>query len=334
MPTCCSCHIEGYSVAFPPLGHRVHETSNENFPGEDLSAEHGNGAFEQVQSSISRPTKTLPFNQRKPVESFPPFSDSHNLLTGSPFIHTKLPENDELSHSAPSSPMDSYGNSYISDSFNQATSIRNVKRPILRNPIGAAANSFDSVTISATLSSYLEPPTPSAPAFSFAKDTKLKLGAPFKRGIVRNRNRPLRKKIGGPEDLTSSGTSAVENLETLEDFNDDLEEEIKPNININPGNRATINIKPTATTEKASTSRPHEHKAVRETVVSNGQRINYNYHPIMDFFEEDDKEANESIDREDSVPTYVPATENEWKPINNPPSRLQTTSLVGRKKHK
>ncbi|XP_026328429.1 neurotrophin 1 [Hyposmocoma kahamanoa] len=334
VPTCCSCHIEGYSVSFPPLGHRVHETSNENFPGEDLSAEHGNGAFEQVQPSVSRPTKTSPFSQKKPIESFPPFSDSHNLLTGSPFVHTKLPENDELSHLAPSSPMDSYGNSYITDSFNQASSIRNVKRPGLRNPIGAAANSFDSATISATLSSYLEPPTPSAPAFSFAKDTKLKLGAPFKRGVVRNRNRPIRKKISGPDDLTSSGTSAVENLETLEDFNDDLEEEIKPNVNINTGKRATITTKLTATTDKASTSRPNEHKAVRETIGSSGKRVNYNYHPIIDFFEEDDKEANESIDREDSVPTYVPVTENEWKPMNNPPSRLQTTSLIGRKKHK
>lgn len=333
MPTCCSCHIEGYSVAFPPLGHRVHETSNENYPGEDLSAEHGNGAFEQVQSSVSRPSKT-PFNQRKPIEAFPPFSDSHNLLTGSPFVHPKLTDNEELSNLAPSSPMDSYGNSYISDSFNQATSIRNIKRPSGRNPLGAATNSFDSATISATLSSYLEPPTPSAPAFSFAKDTKLKLGAPFKRGITRNRNRPIRKKIEGPEDLASSGTSAVENLETLEDFNDDLEDEITPNVNISPGKRATITPKLTATTEKASTSRPHEHKSVKEIGGSNGKRINYNYHPIIDFFREDDKEENESIDREDSVHAYVPATENEWKPMNHPPSRSQTTSLVGRKKHK
>lgn len=332
MPTCCSCHIEGYSVSFPPLGHRVHETSNENFPGEDLSAEHGNGAFEQVQSSISRPTKTSPFSPRKPIESFPPFSDSHNLLTGSPFIHTKQPENDELSHLAASNAMDSYGNSYITDSFNQATSIRNVKRPSIRSPIGTAVNSFDTATISATLSSYLEPPTPSATAFSFAKDTKLKLGAPFKRGAVRNRKRPIRKKIGGPDDLTSSGTSAVGNLETLEDFNDDLEEEIKTNINVNPGKRAAITTKLIATTERASTSRPHEHKG--EIVGSNGKRINYNYHPIIDFFEEDDKDTNESIDREDNLPSYVPTTENEWKPINNPPSRSQSTSLVGRKKHK
>lgn len=315
-------------MSFPPLGHRIHETSNENFPGEDLSAEHGNQAFEQVQSTIHRPTKTPPFSPKKPLESFPPFSDNQNLISGSPFVHGKI-NDDELNAAnvLPSSPMDSYGNSYFPDSFNQASSIRNVKRPLsARNP---GSSNLDSVT----LPSFLEPPTPSATStFNFAKESKYKItGSQFKRGAVRTNRRPIRKKIGGPDDLTSSGTSSVGNLETMEDFNEDQEEAevFKTNVNVNP-KRVTITPKlHSVTTEKTKT------QDRRENPTANGKRVNYNYHPIIDFFDEVDKEEDESIDREDNVSAFVPSPESEWKPINHTPSRsAQTTNLVGRKKHK
>lgn len=228
--------------------------------------------------------------------------------------------------------MDSYGQTYFPDSFNQASSIRNVKRPPSRNPV--AQNNFDQVT----LPSYLEPPTPSAPSFSFAKDTKFKLpNNQFKRGADRRPNRrPIRKKIGGPDDLTSSGTTAVENLESLEDMNEDTEDHESLKTNVNPvyNKRGTIAPKLYAvTSEKTSTSRP-EQKGNNEN-ISNGKRVNYNYHPIIDFFEEDDREEDGSIDREDSSPSFAPSPESEWKPINHPPSRnIQTSNLVGRKKHK
>ncbi|XP_049865842.1 neurotrophin 1 [Pectinophora gossypiella] len=333
VPTCCSCHIEGYSVSFPPLGHRVHETSNEQFPGEDLSAEHGNQAFEQVQSSVHRPTKSPPFTHKKPLDSFPPFTDGHNLIAGSPFVN-KLNDNDDTGNLPPTNPMDSYGNTYFPDSFNQASNIRNVKRPLSRNPIAQASQNFDQVT----LPSYLEPPTPSAPAFSFAKDSKFKHGSNFKRGTRPNR-RPIRKKIGGPEpDLTIAGSSAVENLETMEDFNDDLEEAevVKTNVNVSPVKRATISPKlHSVTTEKPSTTSKPDQKTYKESISTNGKRVNYNYHPIIDFFEEDGKEEDESIYREDTITAFVPSPESEWKPINHPPSRnIQTSNLVGRKKHK
>ncbi|KAI5631938.1 spaetzle domain-containing protein [Phthorimaea operculella] len=339
VPTCCSCHIEGYSVSFPPLGHRVHETSSEQFPGEDLSPEHGNQAFENVQQSVHRPTKSPSFSHKKPLDSFPQFTDGHNLLVGSPFVH-KMTDNDD-SNLQSTNPMDSYGNTYFPDSFNQAsTNVRNVKRPLNRNPIADSSNNFDQVT----LPSYLEPPTPSAPTFSFAKENnKFKQGN-FKRGL-RPRRRPIRKKIGGPDDLTSSGTSAIENLETMEDFNDDLEEAevVTKNSKTNHGQRVTIAPKLSAvsTERPSSTLTPPEKKGFKQNVAiaTNGKRVNYNYHPIIDFFEEESKEessdSNASIDREDSVPQFIPSPETEWKPINHPPSRnIHTSNLVGRKKHK
>lgn len=352
MPTCCSCHIEGYSIAFPPLGHRIHETSSAEQLPEELSSEHGNHAFESVQSTIHRPSvsKSPPFTHNKPLETFPPFSDNHNLISGLSFGNGKLRENEneELNSGniPPSSPMDSYGNTYFPDSFNQASSVRNIKRPITSR-IPSASNNFESVT----LPSYLEPPTPSGPgSFTFLKETpnKYKItGSQFKRGPVRPSRRPIRKKTSvGPDDLLSSGTSAVEStdgrLESMEDFNDELEEPDVPQVtlSINSSKRVTIAPKLQAvTTEIVSTTfRPQDQSnLVNENFTSNGKRVNYNYHPIIDFFGEDDKELeDESIDREDSAASYISTVQSEWKPINNPPPRsLQTTSnLVGRKKHK
>ncbi|XP_063620940.1 neurotrophin 1 isoform X2 [Cydia splendana] len=309
VPTCCSCHIEGYSVSFPPLGHRIHESSAENMPVEELSSEQGNHAFENVQPSVQRPTvsKNPPFTFNKPLESFAPFSDNHNLIT---------------------------------DSFNQATSIRNMKRPpISRNPV----STFDPVT----LPSYLEPPTPSAPtSFSFSNDipNKFKSTSQFKRGASRPNRRPIRKKISGaPDDLSSSGTSAVEsftgsNLETMEDFNEEIDEEAnKTNQKPVPPRQVHPTIAPklhAVTSEKTPGFSQQQTKSVKDN-VSNGKRVNYNYHPIIDFFGEEEKEENDSIDREDVVAAYVPSSESEWKPMNHPPPRSsQNTNLVERKKHK
>ncbi|XP_028165041.1 neurotrophin 1 isoform X2 [Ostrinia furnacalis] len=346
VPTCCSCHIEGYSVSFPPVGHRVHETSAENVP-EDLSSEHGNHAFESVQSSIHRPSvsKSPPFTHGKPLETFPPFSDTHNLISGVSFSNSKLNDNEDNGSIPPSSPMDSYGNTYFPDSFNQASSVRNIKRPLsARSP--AASNNFETIT----LPSYLEPPTPSGPgSYTFLKETpnKYKItGSQFKRGPVRPSRRPIRKKISGPDDLLSSGTSAVESftdshLETMEDFNEESEEpdvgQATVNVNHPPPKRVTIAPKlQSVTTELISTTfRPQDQtNVINEHFTSNGKRVNYNYHPIIDFFGEDEKEIdNESIDREDNEGSYISPVQSEWKPINNPPPRnVQTANLAGRKK--
>ncbi|CAG9785331.1 unnamed protein product [Diatraea saccharalis] len=348
VPTCCSCHIEGYSVSFPPLGHRVHETSSEQFPSEDLSSEHGNQAFESVQSTIHRPSvsKSPPFTHTKPLETFPPFSDNHNLISGVPFSNGKHSDNEELNSGniPPTNPMDSYGNTYFHDSFNQASSVRNIKRP-LSSRIPGSLNNFETVT----LPSYLEPPTPSAPnSFTFLNETpnKYKItGSQFKRGPIRPNRRPIRKKIsGGPEDLISSGTSAVESLsdsplETMEDFSEDLEElEIgQGTLKTNAPKRVTIAPKLQAVTPEtiSSTYRSEEPNVNKEIFTSNGKRVNYNYHPIIDFFDQDEKgNENDSIDREDSEHTYVANVQSEWKPINHPSSKSNVQSQnIKRKKH-
>lgn len=333
MPTCCSCHIEGYSVSFPPLGQRMHETSSEQFPGEDLSSEHGNQAFESVQSSIQRPHQSkTPFGFTKAVDSFSSLPDNHNSIPGSTFNSAKINDNEDFNN-VPLNPLDSYGNTYFPDSFDQATSVRNIKRPVPRNPSGLAA--LESIT----LPSYLEPPTPAAPSsFTFSKDfNKFKsIDTQFKRG-PRPSRRPLRKKIStGPEDLISSGTSAIGayNLDSSTDFNEEQDEtEINISTNFNP--RATIAPKLQAISADRNFSSNfmsfEQSKIIREETDS-GKKVNYNYHPIIDFFGDDDKNQD-SIDREDNVQTYS-SSESEWKPINRPLSDTKTTNSIGRKKHK
>lgn len=361
VPTCCSCHIEGYSVSFPPLGHRIHETSSEHFPGEDLSSETGNHAFEAVQSTIQRPTisKNPPFTHKKP-ETFAPFTDNNqNLLSVSPFNQVKLSDDNDETVLGNSNPIDNYSSSYLPDSFNQASSIRNVRRPL------SARNQLPTNTDSVTLPSYLEPPTPSASnSFSFVKEplpNKFKnsnTGIPFKRGAFRPSRRPIRKKIsGGPDDLMLAGSSALEaftngymesNMESVENIDEYLEEPQINQASVITNTHHQINhplsqkVRPTigpklqavVTTENIpSTTKPHDQKVItNDNFTSNGKRINYNYHPIIDFFGENEKELeDESIDREDSD-SYVAPIESEWKPINHPPPR--SSNLVGRKKHK
>lgn len=321
------------------MGHRIHETSSEHFPGEDLSSEQGNHAFESVQSTMQRPTisKSPPFSHKKP-EGFPPFDTNQNLISGVPFTKNKIAAED-----IDQNQMDSYGNSYFPDSFNQASSIRNVRRPsAARSPVSSSSDSI-------TLPSYLEPPIPSATnTFTIVKDTPNKYKSnpnQFKRGAFRPNRRPIRKKIGGgPEDLISSGSSAIEsysssNLDTVEDFNDYNEEPQIGQASV-VNNQKVVTITPklhAVTTEKISTSTKLQEmtNTQNEHLLSNGKRINYNYHPIIDFFGAEGKEEDESIDREDIEASFVPSLESEWKPINNLPSRnIPSTNLAGRQKNR
>ncbi|CAK1552452.1 unnamed protein product [Leptosia nina] len=320
VPTCCSCHIEGYSVSFPPVGQRVHETSSEHFPGEDLSSEHGNRAFEDVQSTVQRPTlhKSPGFGLNRPLDTFPSFAE--NTLQGSSF---SKPNNEEFENAPVAGPTDSYGNSYFPDTFKQASSIRNIKRPVPRNPAGIANPAANIALESVTLPSYLEPPTPSAPSspFSFSKDSlsKYKLSEQFKRGPRPNR-RPIRKKISSaPEDLMSSGTSAIgsfqpDGFDTLEDMNDEIEE---PQVN-------KVMPRPTILKKLPAMKENNYHDQSKDVTDENGKKINYNYHPIIDFFDDIDKE-NDSIDREDNLDSYGQSSESEWKPISHTP--------IDRRKH-
>lgn len=251
---------------------------------------------------------------------------------------SKINDNDPVNQ-LPSNAMDSYGNTYLPDSFNQATSVKNVRRPpSARNPVG---NSFDSMR----LPSYLEPPTPSATSsFSFAKDSTNKFkfaGSPFKRGPVRSSRRPIRNKISGDQsDLSSSGTTAVESyinsgLESTEAFSDYLEE---PDIGqasagSSPKLRVTIGPKLQAVTTELNTAKPkiENTSGPNDNITSNGKRINYNYHPIIDFFGKYDKN-DESVDRDDIEESYVPHLQSGWKPMRQPNSRsIQSPEMLEQK---
>lgn len=295
---------------------------------------------------MQRPTitKKIPFSKSKPMESFPSFSENHNLISGAGFGNSKLSDNDEFNNAnvPETAPMDSYGNSYFPDSFNQASNVRNIKRPpAARTP--TVSSNFDSVT----LPSYLEPPTPSSgSSFTFGNDKTNKFkstGNQFKRG-VRPSHRPIRKKISASaDDLMSSGTSAVESLtdiESVEEYvegqdNSDLQEEHNRHVTT-PSKVYVTQPAKISLIEKQPTLKPVEKNKLS---APSGKRVNYNYHPIIDFFESDGRGEEEddypTIDRDDIVSSFVPSPESEWKPINHPVIRgTQSSNLIGRKKHK
>ncbi|XP_068630643.1 neurotrophin 1 [Battus philenor] len=324
VPTCCSCHIEGYSVSFPPLGQRVHESSSEHFPGEDLSSDQGNQAFEDIQSTVHKPSlNKLPnFSYKRPLDTLSSFSDNHNTIPG-PLFSEAVSDDDDFNNTPPPNLKDSYGNSYYPDSINLPNTIKSVRKPsIARNPLVTSFNT-------ATLPSYLEPPTPSGSSYSYSKETSTKYKNSdniFKRGISRQHRRPIRKKTSGTtDDLLSSGTSAVgafsdDSIETEEDPTTDVHSGDTMKTNSNMNGRVTIAPKLYA----LSTGRPfnrNQEQIIKEEMNSNSKRINYNYHPIIDFFGEDEREGNESIDRGDSVRELTQSAESEWKPINHPDSR-------------
>lgn len=125
----------------------------------------------------------------------------------------------------------------------------------------------------------------------------------------------------------------------MEEYNEDEAEFTKTVQKAAPPRRGTIAPKLHAvTTEKTvpAYAQQEQSQSAKET-IANGKRVNYNYHPIIDFFgEEEDKDGeNDSIDREDVVAAYVPTSESEWKPMNHlPPRNSQNNNLVERKKHK
>ncbi|GBP61202.1 Neurotrophin 1 [Eumeta japonica] len=350
VPTCCSCHIEGYNVNFPPLGQNDHEIHSEHFPGEDISPEHGNGAFETVQPTAPKPSviKNAHFELSKPIESFSTFGENQNFISGTGFPSKKLIENDNFSngHIPATDPVDSYGNHYFVDSFDQASSIKNVKRPTsARNPIRSKDyNSF------ITLPSFLEPPTPTADSpFSLVKESQIKyknIGNP-KRGAARLNRKPTRKNIsGGPEDLLSSGTSAVSShtsliAENAEDFHVDKDEydihtDTLKRLTISPKLKiATPTVSPESTFQPTLPTITQNRSTPRDSMQ--GKRVNYNYHPIIDFFESNGKDydTKSSIDRGDTTATLIPTQETEWKPINRPTSsNIQSPKVPVRRRYK
>lgn len=171
--------------------------------------------------------------------------------------------------------------------------------------------------------SFLEPPTPSAPTpFSFSKEPKYKLSDHFQRG-PRPSRRPIRKKTASiPDDLMSSGTSAIgafqsDNFETLEDTNDEIDEPQMNKVLNHVITRPTI-------APKLPAARDNIYTSLEQNEDENSKKINYNYHPIIDFFGEAENDSD-SIDREDNLDSYVQSSESEWKPINHTP--------IDRRKH-
>lgn len=318
---------------------RPSESSSERFPGEDLA--HDSDPFEDVKPSIRRPTKYVPISHDK----YGLDADStQNFILQSHILHEpdENPALQDLKHMPIPNQFNRLNSNFHTDILQQQSSnVRNIKKP---NPIRGA--------IDPGLSSYLEPPSKPTDNLSnnFQKTqerpTKFK-NSPnnhFKRGTQQTQpqqkrpvRRPQRKKHTdySPDQLVGASEfpekPTIINVESFEDLNDSSEEfdrsssEIITNRPTRPKlatSKITIKNIAASSTERLQI-RSRGDKSTTENSVSKEQaanrRVNYNYHPIIDFFE-NNRKANEqeAAARVDNGNFYYENEDSDWRPMNGP----------------
>lgn len=340
-------------MAFPPHISKPSESPLEHFPGEDLHDSELH-PFEEVQSSIRHSTHT---NFPAPIDAYSTLGETHNLIPGSTFQNPAFSEQNPVFHDFkqfqfPTNQFESVGANFHTDIFqHQGSNVRNVKKPprIPTNTVG--------------LPSFLEPPSkPIVPIHnSFIKpDFPAKnkpFGNPhFKRGVQGAQNpttpkrpgrRPLRKKNSDvPDDQMVGATNVHENptvinMNTFEDINQaaDKYERTSTLRSTTAIHRATSTMRPEVSSSKITIKnvspttekyRKYKTTTARPTTPLKdsplNRRVNYNYHPIIDFFEESSKK-DQAADRMDSGTVYF-AGEDDWRPMANPIALPLTGSLA------
>lgn len=233
VPTCCSCHIDGYREAFPPLslndykhpqiGNDFRTSSSQNhktykFPALSTIADNNNSEEEEEESNDAE-------------------EDEEDEYAG-----YKIPSYGQIAHSA----------------SNTKTRYENRIKPSQQFPTAS------------TVGSYLSPPSTQYDTITFKRGPQI--------SITKRKRRPIR------HDQTASTSSKVHEVYSS---NADL------------------------TTVKPSFDLDDSESENKNTNVRIPGRINYNYHPIIDFFEEDKDEK--SI--EDRRGLRNEQKQSKWKPI-------------------
>lgn len=315
------------------------ETPVENFPGEDLSHDADVNPFEEVQSSIRHSTHTN-FPIPSPLDNYATLGENHNLIPGSslhnPTFSEESPMFHDLKHYPVPNQFESINNNFHTDIFqHHITNVRNIKKPprIPTNTVG--------------LPSFLEPPSkPIIPTHNTFKSpdspTKHKPfnNLHFKRGVLNGQNpkrpsrRPIRKKNSNvAEDQLIAGTGSLEtptiiNMNSFEDINQSADKYERPPLRSTPMPHRTITSKPVLSSSKitiknvaATATERYRPKfkttTERPTTIPPHRRVNYNYHPIIDFFEETSNKDAAADRRMDSDTVYLSA-EDDWRPMANP----------------
>uniref|UniRef100_A0A182NJ08 Spaetzle domain-containing protein n=1 Tax=Anopheles dirus TaxID=7168 RepID=A0A182NJ08_9DIPT len=329
VPTCCSCHIDGYRETFPPLTSyndfksKIHEDPNES-------------ASTLIRNTHHQHYSTLQFDQVD--EDEPDDNIAYQFSNG--FQRVKPPKYDQSPLHLPGAPPPPPPPPPSKTRFD-----RPPKHPVVSKP------KHPHFIAPPTLDTYLSPPP-----------NDLAYGIPFKRGphyttenaLKRAGNvggpnrRPMRKNVNIHSDQSIAETdSRLNQVAVLPPTKlDQLPQTQAQNIiekhrrrqqttplpalttlqqqhsNIfriaQPATPAINPTVPLSTQPQPQPPQPSTVSTSTTTVTStNGhQRINYNYHPIIDFFEEEEEPVpdvtQEQIDR---IGLNSHTSLNSWKPL-------------------
>lgn len=232
VPTCCSCHIDGYREAFPPLS--LNDYKHPQI-GNDF------------RSSPSQNHKTYKFPALSTI------ADNNNS------------EEEEETNDADDDEEDEYAG-YKIPSYGHIAHSASTTKTRYENRI-KPSQQFPTAS---TVGSYLSPPSTQYDTITFKRGPQI--------SISKRKRRPIRN------DQTASTSSKVHEVYAS---NADL------------------------TTTKPSFDLDDSESENKNTNVKIPGRINYNYHPIIDFFEEDKDEK--SI--EDRRGLRNDQKQTKWKPI-------------------
>ncbi|XP_058833573.1 neurotrophin 1 [Topomyia yanbarensis] len=318
VPTCCSCHIDGYRESFPPLSnYNEYDAKSESFEDPSLAA---SNFVKNTQYSTLKFDHDEPENVQENI--------AYHFANG--FQRMKPPKFESNAVLIPPSPPPHYHKNRF-------------ERPPKLHPKKQIHPHY---MPSQMLDTYLSPPpndvsfhTPFKRGPHFTNDNSLKRTAQ----VQPNRNRlPLRKQINVNDQNIAETDMRINQVQVMAPTKADR---LPPTQATEQKHRKryTTQTPPIHKKEKPHPFRiSHQQPTVHPTSVTpfvpvttttttttttaattNGhQRINYNYHPIIDFFGEDDMPEipQEQIDRIGlNSASSSSSSLNSWKPVLHGP---------------
>ncbi|XP_058459561.1 neurotrophin 1 [Malaya genurostris] len=319
VPTCCSCHIDGYRESFPPLNNfNEYDSKSESFEDPSLAA---SNFVKNTQYSTLKFDHDEPENVQENI--------AYHFANG--FQRMKPPKFESNAVLMPPSPPPPH---FHKNRFDRPK--MHPKKPI--HPHYMPSQMLDT---------YLSPPpndvsyhTPFKRGPHFTNDNSLKRTVQ----VQSNRNRlPVRKQINVNDQNIAETDMRINQVQVMPAAKPDhLPPTQAPEKH---RKRYTTQQPPTHKKEKPHPFRiPNQQPSVHPTSVTpfvpvttttsstttttaaptNGhQRINYNYHPIIDFFGEDEipEIPQEQIDRIglNSGSPSSSSSLNSWKPVLHGP---------------
>ncbi|XP_053688550.1 neurotrophin 1 [Sabethes cyaneus] len=322
VPTCCSCHIDGYRESFPPLNNfnNEYDSKSESFEDPTLAA---TNFVKNTQYSTLKFDSDEPENVQENI--------AYHFANG--FQRMKPPKYENAVLVPPSPPPHFHKNRFERPKMHP-------KKPTIPHYMP-----------SQMLDTYLSPP-PNDVSFH----------APFKRGphftndnslkrtaqVQPSRNRlPVRKQINVNDQNIAETDIRINQVQVMPPaIKNDRLPPVQPTEKHRkrfttqptpiykkekPNHFRISNLKPSPHTTEATPFIPLTTTTTTTTTTTaattNGhQRINYNYHPIIDFFGEEDVSELQSdpIDRigRNSAPSpALSSSMNSWKPVLHGPGQ-------------